>query len=151
MAQHWLFKSEPESYSIDHLRRDKITAWSGVRNYQARNFMQAMKLGDDAFFYHSSCAEPGIVGRCRVVRTAYPDDTAFDLQSEYFDPKSLPEKPRWFMVDVEFVQAFARTIPLLLLREQHALAEMPLVQRGQRLSVQPVSAHEWSAILKLAR
>jgi len=149
MAQYWLFKSEPQSYSIDRLRRDRTTPWSGVRNYQARNFMQAMSVGDEGFFYHSSCAVPGIVGICRVVRAAYPDATAFDPRSEYFDPKSTPERPRWFNVDVAFVRTFADVVPLTMLREIPALAEMPLLQRGQRLSVQPVRTNEWRTILKL--
>ena len=151
MPKYWLFKSEPQSYSIDDLQRDRTTPWSGVRNYQARNFMQAMSIGDEGFFYHSSCAVPGIVGICRVVRAAYPDATAFDPRSEYFDPKSSPEKPRWFNVDVAFVRAFDDVLPLTLLRELPALAAMPLLQRGQRLSVQSVRASEWRAILKLVR
>ncbi len=151
MPKYWLFKSEPQSYSIDDLRRDRTTPWSGVRNYQARNFMQSMSVGDEGFFYHSSCAVPGIVGICRVVRAAYPDATAFDPRSEYFDPKSSSEKPRWFNVDVAFVRAFDDVLPLTLLRELPALAAMPLLQRGQRLSVQSVRASEWRAILKLVR
>jgi len=151
MPKYWLFKSEPQSYSIEDLRSDRTTPWSGVRNYQARNFMQAMSIGDEGFFYHSSCAVPGIVGICRVVRTAYPDATAFDPRGDYFDPKSSPEKPRWLNVDVAFVRAFDEVLPLTLLREIPALAAMPLLQRGQRLSVQPVRANEWRAILKLVR
>ncbi|MDH2910244.1 MAG: EVE domain-containing protein [Candidatus Eremiobacteraeota bacterium] len=151
MPKYWLLKSEPQSYSIEDLQRDRTTPWSGVRNYQARNFMQAMSIGDEGFFYHSSCAVPGIVGICRVVRAAYPDATAFDPRSEYFDPKSSPEKPRWFNVEVAFVRAFSEVLPLTLLRERPALAAMPLLQRGQRLSVQPVRANEWRAILKLVR
>ena len=151
MPKYWLFKSEPQSYSIADLQRDRTTPWSGVRNYQARNFMQAMSPGDEGFFYHSSCAVPGIVGICRVARAAYPDATAFDPRSEYFDPKSSPEKPRWFNVDVAFVRAFDDVLPLTLLRELPALEAMPLLQRGQRLSVQPVRASEWRAILKLVR
>ncbi|NNM99675.1 MAG: EVE domain-containing protein [Candidatus Eremiobacteraeota bacterium] len=151
MPKYWLFKSEPQSYSIEDLQRDRTTPWSGVRNYQARNLMQAMSIGDEGFFYHSSCAVPGIVGICRVVRAAYPDATAFDPRSEYFDPKSSPEKPRWLNVDVAFVRAFDEVLPLTLLREIPALAAMPLLQRGQRLSVQPVRTNEWRAILKLVR
>ncbi len=150
MPNYWLFKSEPQSYSIEDLRRDGTTPWSGVRNYQARNFMQAMSVGDEGFFYHSSCAVPGVVGICRVVRAAYPDATAFDSRSEYYDPKSLPDNPRWFNVDVEFVRAFSDVVPLTRLREIAALAKMPLLQPGQRLSVQPVRVAEWRAILKLA-
>ncbi len=150
MPNYWLFKSEPQSYSIEDLRRDGTTPGSGVRNYQARNFMQAMSVGDEGFFYHSSCAVPGVVGICRVVRAAYPDATAFDSRSEYYDPKSLPDNPRWFNVDVEFVRAFSDVVPLTRLREIAALAKMPLLQPGQRLSVQPVRVAEWRAILKLA-
>ena len=149
MPNYWLFKSEPQSYSIDDLQRDGTTPWSGVRNYQARNFMQAMSVGDEGFFYHSSCAVPGVAGLCRVVRAAYPDATAFDPRGEYYDSKSSPENPRWFNVDVEFVRAFSDVVPLTRLREIAALAKMPLLQPGQRLSVQPVRAAEWRAILKL--
>lgn len=149
MPKFWLFKSEPQSYSIDDLRRERSTPWSGVRNYQARNFMQMMSVGDEGFFYHSSCALPGIVGICRVAHAAYPDATAFDPRSEYYDPKSSPEHPRWMNVDVAFVRAFPEVVPLTRLREIAALDEMPLLQRGQRLSVQPVRAAEWRTILKL--
>ncbi len=149
MPKYWLFKSEPQSYSIDDLRRERSTPWSGVRNYQARNFMQMMSVGDEGFFYHSSCAEPGIVGICRVARAAYPDATAFDPQSEYYDPKSSPDHPRWMNVDVAFVRAFSEVVTLSSLREIAALEAMPLLQRGQRLSVQPVRSAEWRAILKL--
>ena len=149
MPKYWLFKSEPQSYSIDDLRRDRSTPWSGVRNYQARNFMQMMSVGDEGFFYHSSCAVPGIVGICRVARAAYPDATAFDPHSEYYDPKSSPDHPRWMNVDVAFVRAFSEVVTLSSLRDIAALEAMPLLQRGQRLSVQPVRSAEWRAILKL--
>ncbi len=149
MPKYWLFKSEPQSYSIDDLRRERSTPWSGVRNYQARNFMQMMSVGDEGFFYHSSCAEPGIVGICRVALAAYPDATAFDPHSEYYDPKSSPDHPRWMNVDVAFVRAFSEVVTLSSLRDIAALEAMPLLQRGQRLSVQPVRSAEWRAILKL--
>jgi predicted RNA-binding protein with PUA-like domain len=147
--QHWLFKTEPESYGIDRLEREGRTQWTGVRNWQARNNMMAMKLGDVGFFYHSSCKPPGIAGLCRVVREAYPDFTQFDPQSEYFDPTSREEKPKWYMVDVEFVSRFPRFIPLDELRAMPQLEGMTLLRRS-RLSVQPVEEPYWNAILQVA-
>ena len=147
---HWLFKSEPDVYGIDDLRRDGRTEWSGVRNFQARNTMIAMRVGDLGFFYHSSKKPPGIAGVCEVVRAAYPDPTQFDPHSEYYDPRSHPERPKWKMVDVRFVRAFARVIPLDELRTLPALEGMPLLRRGQRLSVQPVERRYWDAILRVA-
>jgi predicted RNA-binding protein with PUA-like domain len=150
MANHWLFKSEPDVYGIDRLEREGRTEWSGVRNFQARNFMRDMKLGDLGFFYHSSTKPPGIAGVLEVVREAYPDFTQFERGHEYEDPTSRPEKPKWWMVDVAFVRKFAELIPLDTLRAQHALAEMVLLRRGQRLSVQPVSAAQWTTIIRMA-
>ena len=149
---HWLMKSEPSVFGIDHLMQcvDQTEPWDGVRNYQARNMMRdAMKPGDQAFFYHSNCDVPGIAGVMEIVSEGYPDFTAFDPQHRYFDPKSDPDKPRWFLVDVKFVRKFKETIPLSLLREQTPLKDMKILQKGNRLSVTPVSKKEWAYILKL--
>ena len=146
--RHWLMKSEPDVFGIDDLARAprKTTAWWGVRNYQARNFMRDdMRVDDLAFFYHSSCPEPGIAGIIRVSRLAYPDATQFDPESEYFDPKSTPAQPRWVNVDVTLVRK-TRLVAIQELRGQRALADMRLLQRGNRLSITPVSAQEWAFI-----
>ena len=150
MPNYWLFKSEPETYGIERLKKETRTEWSGVRNYQARNNMIAMQVGDLGFFYHSVVQPPGIVGVCKVVTTAYPDFTALDPKSDYHDPKATPEKPIWQMVDVAFERAFPRLIGLPELREMKALAGMPLIQKGSRLSVQPVTPTQWKAILNVA-
>jgi predicted RNA-binding protein with PUA-like domain len=147
---HWLLKTEPETFSIDDLERMGVSPWDGVRAYMARNNLQAMKLGERAFFYHSSTDPKGIVGICEVVREAYPDHTAFDPESKYFDPRSNPEAPRWFMPDVRFVQRFDRIITLAELRASPGLEAMTLLQRGMRLSVQPVTDDEWRIICALA-
>jgi predicted RNA-binding protein with PUA-like domain len=148
---YWLMKSEPETYGIDHLARDRRTRWEGVRNYRARNFMRDdMKLGDGVLFYHSSAEPPGIAGIARVCSEPYPDPTQFDPKSQYHDSASKPEEPRWHLVDIEFVKKFDELLPLPFLREQSALAGMALLQRGQRLSVQPVKPAEWRHVLKLA-
>ena len=144
LPNYWLFKSEPDVYGIDRLEREGRTEWSGVRNFQARNFMREMQVGDLGFFYHSSTKPPGIAGVLKVIRAAYPDFTQFE------DPTSRPEKPKWWMVDVGFVRKFEALIPLDTLRTMAALAGMPLVRRGQRLSVQPVSAEHWSVIMQIA-
>ena len=147
---HWLMKSEPETFSIDDLRQRKREPWDGVRNYQARNFMRdGMQVGDDVFFYHSNCATPGIVGIAKVVSEAYPDPTQFDPKSHYFDAKSTRDKPRWMLVDIGFVRKLKRTISLDELKGHDALAEMPLVRKGNRLSVMPVGDAEWDYILGL--
>ncbi|MFA7292832.1 MAG: EVE domain-containing protein [Rhodocyclaceae bacterium] len=145
---YWLMKSEPAEVSIDDLAARKVVPWFGVRNYQARNFMRdAMQVGDLAFFYHSSCAAPGIAGICEVCAPAHPDDTQFDPASPYFDPKSTPDKPRWLCVDVKFVQK-TRLVSLTELRRQPALDTMQLLQRGSRLSITPVSDAEWQFITR---
>lgn len=149
--RYWLMKSEPDVYSIDRLEADGSTCWEGVRNYQARNFMQEMKVGDRVLFYHSNANPPGIAGVAEVVREAYPDHVAFDPASTYHDPASTPEKPRWFMVDVGFVEKFARLLPLPELRDDPALDGMELLRKGSRLSVQPVSAEHYEHVLALAR
>lgn len=149
MPSYWLFKSEPDVFSIDDLAAVESEPWDGVRNYQARNNLQAMKVGDVGFFYHSRLNPSGIVGICEVVKEAYPDHTAFDSKNKYYDPKSTPEKPRWFMVDIKFVDKFSRMIDLHEIKSDPKLAEMALV-KSSRLSVQPVTAKEWKHICKLA-
>lgn len=148
---YWLMKSEPDTFSIDDLacKAGQTEHWDGVRNYQARNFMRAMNVGDRAFFYHSNCAEPGIVGIVEIVRTAYPDPSAFDRRSPYYDPKSSRDRPRWYMVDVRLLRRLQRLIPLGSIKRNPRLAAMHLVQRGNRLSVMPVTAAQWQAILKM--
>ena len=149
---YWLMKTEPSTFSIDDLQEqpDKTEHWDGVRNYRARNIMRdEMSLGDLAFFYHSNCPEPGIVGIVEIVKEGYPDHTAWDPKSDYYDPKSDPEDPRWFMVDVQFVCKFKNTISLARLKEQAALEGMGLLQKGNRLSVMPVSKEQWDYILQM--
>jgi len=148
--QYWLMKSEPDVYGVDDLKRFKVDHWDGIRNYQARNFMRDdMKKGDRAFFYHSNCDEPGIVGIMEIAREAYPDHTQFDPEEKYFDPKSDPDNPRWFMVDVKFVRKLKRNISLRELKSCKTLADMRLVQKGSRLSIMPVTKRQWDFILKL--
>jgi predicted RNA-binding protein with PUA-like domain len=153
--KYWLFKSEPDAFSIDALAAAprRTSHWDGVRNFQARNMMRdEMKRGDLGFFYHSSCAEPGIVGIVKVVREGYPDHTAFDAGSKYFDADSDPSSPRWFMVDVQLVRRFAQPVTLERLR-RHAegkLKDMLVLRRGNRLSITPVSVQEWKFINSLA-
>lgn len=147
--QYWLFKSEPDVYSIDDLAADGSTHWDGVRNYQARNIMKTMKKGDLGFFYHSRQNPPGIAGICRVSKEAYPDHTSWDESSKYFDPKSTPDNPRWFMVEVEFVEKFDKPVTLPEIKETEGLQDMILVNRS-RLSVQPVTKEEWELIRKMA-
>ena len=149
---YWLMKSEPDAFSIDDLqtRPNQSEHWDGVRNYQARNMKRdQMKIGDLVFFYHSNCAEPGIVGIAKVVKEAYPDFTAFDPDDKHFDPKSNCEKPSWFMVDVKFVDKLPRTISLRELKDLPQLADFALVRRGNRLSIMPVSAEHWALIRSL--
>ncbi|MBQ4855417.1 EVE domain-containing protein [Rhodanobacter sp. B2A1Ga4] len=147
---HWLMKSEPDTFSIDDLKRKKHEAWDGVRNYQARNYMRdGMRVGDPVFFYHSNCAVPGIVGIAAVATDAYPDPSQFDPNSKYFDPGSSRDNPRWMLVDVKFVKKLKRTISLDELKNDAALADMPLLRKGNRLSVMPVEATYWKHILAL--
>lgn len=146
---YWLFKSEPHVFSLADLKTGP-TDWSGVRNYQARNFMVAMQVGDEGFFYHSNATVIGIVGTVDIVRTAYPDHTAQDPRSEYYDPKATVAKPIWQMVDIAFKSEFPRTITLDALRTAPGLETMPLLQKGSRLSVQPVSPEQWQIICALA-
>ena len=150
--QYWLMKSEPDVFGIDHLRKmpKQTEHWDGVRNYQARNMMRdEMQKGDLVFFYHSNCDEPGIVGIAKVVKTGYPDHTAFNPEGKYYDPKSDPDSPRWYMVDVKFVKKLKRTITLTELKTHFQLADMALVRRGNRLSIMPVSEQQWTFILGL--
>jgi len=144
---YWLMKSEPDEASIDDLRRAGSLPWTGVRNYQARNFMRdAMRIGDGVLFYHSSCAEPGIAGLAEVCSAAYPDATQFDPASPYFDPKSKPEAPRWVHVDVRWRET-TQLVSLKAMREVPELASMGVLQRGSRLSITPVTPAEWQAVL----
>ncbi len=148
--RYWLMKSEPDEFSIDDLASAprRITPWSGVRNYQARNFMRdLMEVGDLAFFYHSSCPEPGIAGIVEVASAAYPDATQFDPASPYYDPKATPQKPRWFNVDVKFKRK-TRFLPLKELKGHSELASMLVLKPGNRLSITPVTPREWSFITR---
>lgn len=146
---YWLMKSEPDAYSIDDLKENRVDHWDGVRNYQARNFMKSMKKGDKVLFYHSSCPEPGVVGEAVVARESYPDHTAFDPDSKYYDPKSDPDDPRWWMVDVRYKRKLKRTIGLRELKERPQLKGMRLLKRGNRLSVMPIEKKEYEFILSL--
>ena len=147
--KHWLFKSEPSDFSLQDLKDapDQTECWDGVRNYQARNLMRdEMKLGDRVLFYHSNL-NPSVVGTVTVVRESYPDHTSWDPDCKHFDPKSTPDNPRWFMVDVKFESEFPRPIPLAELRTLSGLEEMLLLRKGQRLSVQPVAPKEFQVSL----
>lgn len=144
---YWLMKSEPDVFSIDDLKKKKKSGWDGVRNYQARNFMRdEMKIGDVVLFYHSSCEIPGIAGLAKVSKTSHPDPTQFDPKSEYYDEKSTKDNPRWFMVEVEFVEKFDEVITLATLKATKGLEGMPVVQKGSRLSINPVTASEFKII-----
>jgi predicted RNA-binding protein with PUA-like domain len=149
---YWLFKSEPETFSIDHLKKmpKQTEHWDGVRNYQVRNMLRdEIKVGDLAFFYHSNANPSGIVGIIEIVKEGYPDFNAWNLESEYFDSKSTPENPRWYMVDVRFVKKFKRMITLTELKQNKSLHNMQVVKTGSRLSITPVTAKEWNVILTL--
>jgi predicted RNA-binding protein with PUA-like domain len=152
-VKHWLIKSEPDVFSIDDLARAprRTTSWEGVRNFQARNFLRAMQIGDRALFYHSNAEPSAVAGVVEIVRTAYPDPSAWDPRSDYHDPRAAPDNPLWSMVDVRLVEVFPRLLPLEELRGVKALAGMELLRRGSRLSVQPVTAAEFRTIEKLAR
>lgn len=151
--KYWLMKSEPDVFGIEDLEKmpQQCAHWDGVRNYQARNMMRVeMKKGDQIFFYHSSCREPGIVGIMELVKEAYPDHTAFDPTSKYFDAKSSPENPRWFMVDVKFTRKLRRTISLQELKEHILeLGDFTLLKKGSRLSIMPLTEAQWKYILAL--
>ncbi|KQR13169.1 MULTISPECIES: EVE domain-containing protein [Xanthomonas] len=150
--RYWLMKSEPDTFSIDDLERVGTEPWNGVRNYQARNFMRdGMQVGDGVFFYHSNCKVPGIVGIAKVASAAYPDDTQFDPRSDYHDPKASREDPRWMLVDVAFERKLKRTISLDEIKQHaDALGEgFPLIARGNRLSILPVTAAQWKLLLAM--
>lgn len=152
--KYWLMKSEPDVFGIEHLKAlpNKTDHWDGVRNYQARNMMRdEMKKGDKVFFYHSNCKPPAIVGIMEVVKEGYVDYTAFDPDQKYYDPKSNPDKPRWYMVDVKHVRDLKREIPLDELKQYPELADMKLVQKGNRLSIMPVTKEEWDFILSIEK
>ena len=147
---YWLMKSEPDAYSIDDLERDGREMWDGIRNYQARNMMRDdMRVGDEAFFYHSACKEPAAVGIMRIASEPYPDPTQFDPDSKYYDPKSNTDDPRWRHVDVQFVRKFSRPVTLKELRAHPGLDGMVLLRRGNRLSIMPVEKQHWDLILDL--
>ncbi len=148
---YWLMKSEPDTFGIDHLKKRGTEPWSGVRNYQARNFMRdKMKEGDLAFMYHSSCENPGIYGLMRIATKSYPDPTQFERKSPYYDAGSKREEPRWWLVDVKYQRHLKTPILLTALREhQEKLRGLRLLMRGDRLSVSPVSAEHWNYILSL--
>ena len=147
----WLIKSEPDVFSIHDLEKVDQEPWSGVRNYQARNYMwREMKVGDPALFYHSNAKPPGIAGVAKVASAAYPDPTQFDKKSEYFDPKATEEKPRWYLVDFEHVATFGELLPLQALKDDNILSEMAVCQKGTRLSITPVLKKHFDRVLKLA-
>lgn len=149
MAKYWLMKSEPETFSIDQLAKDKTTWWEGVRNYQARNFMtQEMTPGDEVLFYHSNAEPPGVAGLAKVTKKAAPDLTQFDKKSDYFDPKASQENPRWLCVEISFAKKFKNFISLSEIKSTPALAKMVLLQKGSRLSIQPVTAAEFEFLKK---
>ncbi len=150
--KYWLMKSEPNAYSIDDLERDGSTFWDGVRNYQARNFMRdEMKIGDKIIFYHSNTEPPAAVGIAEVIKESYPDFSAFDPSDKHFDPKSSEDKPTWFMVDIKFVKKFKKIVPLKEMKENPNLQNMKLVQRGNRLSVMPITKDEFDEIVKMSK
>ncbi len=149
--RYWLVKTEPTTFSIDDLAKSpgQTTCWEGVRNYQARNFMRAMRRGDQVLFYHSNADPPVLVGIAEVVREAYPDRTAFDKRDKHYDPRSTPTKPVWDMVDIRLVRKLPKALSLDLLRKQAGLKKMELLRKGSRLSVQPVRSKEWEMIVSL--
>lgn len=148
--QYWLVKSEPESYGIEHLKKDKKTAWTGVRNFQARNYMRdGMQVGDGILFYHSNCAEPGVYGLAKVASKPYPDPTQFDPKSHYFDKRATKEKPVWYLVDIAYVRTLKNPVRLDELRGDSITSGMAMLQRGSRLSVTPVMEKEYDRVLAL--
>ena len=150
--KYWLMKNEPQAFSIDDLERVDVEPWDGIRNYQVRNYIRdQMSVGDQAFFYHSSCKIPGIVGTMRIVSEAYPDHTAFDPDEHYYDPKSNPEKPTWLMVDVKFDSKLNELIPLQQLRQYAELSDMRILQKGNRLSITPLDKKHWDFIHQLIK
>lgn len=151
--RHWLFKTEPDVFGIDHLqnRPDQTEPWDGVRNYQARNFLRDdVVVGDKVFIYHSSCKNVGIAGVAEVVKAGYPDATQFDPDSDYYDPKATPASPRWYRVDVKFVEKFTQILSLKTIKAQPDITEIGLVKKGGRLSIMPVEESEWEMLYQLA-
>jgi predicted RNA-binding protein with PUA-like domain len=149
--RYWLMKSEPDTYSIDHLHKDKTTWWEGVRNYQARNYMmKEMSTGDEVLFYHSSCEIPGVAGLAEVSKAAEPDKLQFDKKSDYYDPKATKEKPIWFCTQVKYVNKVKNYVSLDDIRKDKKLKDMMVIQKGSRLSIQPVSEADFKHILKLS-
>ena len=149
---YWLMKNEQEDYSIDDLAKDKTEPWDGIRNYQVRNMIRdEMRIGDNAFFYHSNCEIPGIYGQMTICKEAYVDHTAFDKKAKYYDPKSKIEAPRWLMVDVEFKKKFNKIVSLKELKSFNELSQMRVVQRGNRLSITKLEKKEWDFIIKLTK
>ncbi|HEX4025800.1 MAG TPA: EVE domain-containing protein [Steroidobacteraceae bacterium] len=148
---YWLLKSEPSTFSIDDLaaRAGRRDSWTGVRNYQARNYLRSMQRGDRAFFYHSSARQTGVAGIVQIASVAYPDPTAFDRNDDHYDPKSHPERPIWYTLDVRLERKLRRIVPLAELRAQRELSDLMLLRPGNRLSVMPVSAGDWNTILRL--
>jgi predicted RNA-binding protein with PUA-like domain len=147
---YWLMKSEPDVYSIDNLAKDGREMWDSIRNYQARNMMRDdMRIGDEIFFYHSNCKEPGVVGIMKVASEPYPDPVQFDKKSRYFDEKSSEDNPRWILVDVEFVRKLSRNITLTEIKAEKSLEDMILTRRGNRLSIMPVEKKHWNKVLSL--
>lgn len=148
---YWLFKSEPDEYSLSDLKREpgQTGRWDGIRNYQARNFLRdEVREGDGVLFYHSACKVPAVVGTARIARTTYPDPAQFNPESKYFDPKASSDNPRWFCVDIQWQREFPRPVPLAEIKQNPQLAEMVLVKQG-RLSIQPVTEKEWKLLSKL--
>jgi len=151
-ARYWLFKSEPEAFSIDDLAVKNVAVWDGVRNYQVRNVMRdEMQMGDRALFYHSSTKDVGVVGEMEVVGTAFADPLQFDETSQYYEPKSTKEVPRWLAVNVKYIQKFPRLVPLSELRNDPVLAGMRILERGNRLSITPISVHEYTHLIALGK
>jgi predicted RNA-binding protein with PUA-like domain len=148
-SNNWLIKSEPESYGIEHLKADKKTPWTGVRNFQARNFMQSTQIGDPVLFYHSSCAVPGIYGLAKVASAPYPDPTQFEKDGDYYDVRATLEKPIWYLVDIAYVRTLAEPLTLMQIRNTPALNTMKILQLGSRLSVTPVTKKEFDLIIKI--
>lgn len=150
MGAFWLMKSEPDVFSIDHLKAKKNSLWDGVRNYQARNFMMKdMKVGDQVLFYHSSTTPPGVAGIATISKAAVPDPTQFDKKSEYYDEKASKENPRWFCVEVQFKKKFKSYVPLEDIRKTKGLEKMLLLKKGQRLSIQPITEKEFSILSQM--
>ncbi len=150
MAKHWLIKSEPDVFSIDDLAKSKTTHWDGVRNYQARNFIRdEIKIGDKVIFYHSNAEPPAAVGICEIIKEAYPDFSAFDPEDSHYDPKSKKDSPTWFMFNVKFVKKFSRPVSITEIKANKKLQKMSLVQRGNRLSVMPITKDEFDEIVRM--